>query len=94
MGIHGLDVLIGVVDDPVVSKDPEKQSHIVRAQPGMSGTALVLEARVLGIPVEALCGYSWVPSKDPSNLPICTACKEVYDLYGVLGGGFTPLPDQ
>ena len=38
--------------------------------------AVVLEARVMGLEVEALCGKRWVPSRDPQRFPVCPACKE------------------
>ena len=56
-------------------------AHIVKAGPGENGAALVLEARIMGTPVEALCGFLWVPSKDPKQLPVCQRCKEIYEMY-------------
>jgi hypothetical protein len=41
----------------------------------------VLEARIYGIPLEALCGHVWVPSRDPKQLPMCQKCKEIYEMY-------------
>jgi hypothetical protein len=57
-------------------------AHIVRADPagGRTPQALVLEARVMGTPVEALCGYTWVPHKNPKSLPICESCKALYEI--------------
>lgn len=56
-------------------------AHIVRADPGGGRTpqAIVLEARVMGTPVEALCGYLWVPHKNPKSLPVCEPCKALYE---------------
>ena len=56
--------------------DHERFAHYVRAR-GRDAEALVLEARVLGTPVEALCGKKWVPSRDPARFPICPACAEL-----------------
>ncbi|MEP1126595.1 MAG: DUF3039 domain-containing protein [Ilumatobacter sp.] len=56
-------------------------AHIVKAGPGENGAAIVLEARVMGTPIEALCGFVWVPSKDPKQLPVCQKCKDVYEMY-------------
>lgn len=39
----------------------------------------IMEALVNGVPVVALCGKIWVPSRDPKKFPICPACKEIYD---------------
>ena len=38
---------------------------------------VVLEARVLGLPVEALCGKKWVPNRDPARFPVCPTCAEL-----------------
>lgn len=56
-------------------------AHIVKTGPDETATAKVMEARVLGTPLEALCGHTWVPSRDPKQLPVCTKCKEVYEMY-------------
>lgn len=56
--------------------DRERFAHIVYA-PGRDAAAVVTEARVLGTPVEALCGKRWVPSRDPKRFPVCPTCKEI-----------------
>ena len=56
-------------------------AHIVKAGPGENGAAIVLEARIMGTPIKALCGFVWVPSKDPKQLPVCQKCKDVYEMY-------------
>ncbi len=38
------------------------------------------EAYVAGTPLVALCGYTWVPSRSPTGLPVCAACKELAQL--------------
>lgn len=40
--------------------------------------AYVLAATINGTPVQALCGYVWVPSRDPAPLPVCYICEEIY----------------
>ena len=55
--------------------DHERFAHYVRAR-GRDAEAVVLEARVMGIEVEALCGKKWVPSRDPQRFPVCPECKE------------------
>jgi Protein of unknown function (DUF3039) len=43
----------------------------------------ILEAYVMGTPITAICGYTWVPSRDPKHLPLCAECKEISDrLWG------------
>ena len=67
------------------------QAHIVKVEPGESAAAKVLEARIYGTPVEALCGHVWVPSRDPKQLPLCEQCKSIYEMYRAFNGG---LPDK
>jgi hypothetical protein len=68
-------------------------AHIV-TEPGESAAAKVLEARINGTPLEALCGHVWVPSRDPKQLPLCQACKEIYDLYKGFNDGLRDTPDE
>lgn len=56
-------------------------AHIVKVGPGENAAAVVLEARVMGTPVEAMCGFVWVPSRDPKQLPMCEECKSIYAMY-------------
>ncbi len=67
--------------DPELDEGEPSVAHIVKVAPGESATAKVLEARVTGTPVEALCGHVWVPSRDPRKLPVCPRCKEIYEVY-------------
>jgi hypothetical protein len=62
-------------------------AHIVKTEPGESAAAKVLEARIYGTPLEALCGHVWVPSRDPSNYPICPTCKDIFE-------GLRPGPED
>ena len=39
----------------------------------------ILEAMVMGTPIQALCGKVWVPSRDPQRFPVCPTCKEIYE---------------
>jgi hypothetical protein len=38
----------------------------------------IMEARIEGIPVEALCGYIFTPEKDPLKKPVCSKCLEIF----------------
>lgn len=69
-----------ITDSDTETSEPTS-AHIVKAGPGETGAAIVLEARIMGTPIEALCGFVWVPSKDPRQLPLCQKCKDVYDMY-------------
>jgi len=63
--------------------DPGHATHIVlRANAEESSQAYILRAMVEGFEVEALCGYRWIPSKDPKDYPICSKCKDIYEGHG------------
>lgn len=58
------------------------RSHIVVGGAGKDGPTRVTEAMVFGHEVEALCGYVWVPSRDPAGLQICDECKGIANSRG------------
>jgi hypothetical protein len=39
----------------------------------------ITEALVTGVPIIALCGKIWVPSRDPSKYQVCPSCKDLYN---------------
>ena len=57
--------------DEITETGEPMVAHIVKVAPGESAAAKVLEARINGTPVEALCGHVWVPARDPKQLPVC-----------------------
>ena len=67
-------------------------AHIVKTQPGENAQAKVLEARIYGTPLEALCGLVWVPSRDPKQLPLCEECKSIYEMYRMMNDGLHDKP--
>ena len=69
-------------------------AHIVKTEPGESAAAKVLEARIYGTPLEALCGHVWVPSRDPKQHPICQKCKSIYDMYRAFNDGLNETPNE
>ena len=44
------------------------------------------EAMVMGIPVVALCGKVWVPSRAPEKFPVCPECEEIWKSFKPGGG--------
>lgn len=38
----------------------------------------IMEALVTGVPIMALCGKIWTPSRDPSKYPVCPECAEIH----------------
>ena len=79
-------------DEDLRTGEP-KVAHIVRTDPDESAVAKVTEARIFGYPVEALCGERFVPQRDPKKLPMCQACKEIYDLYREVNENLNEKPD-
>ena len=41
----------------------------------------VTEAYFTGTPIEALCGYVFVPTRDAKKYPLCSKCKEMREHY-------------
>lgn len=73
--------------DPVVA-------HIVKTEPGENAAAKVLEARINGTPIEALCGHVWIPSRDPKQVPMCEKCRDIYEAYRMFNDGLNETPSE
>ena len=71
--------------DEVPETDEPIAAHIVKVAPGESAAAKVLEA---------LCGHVWVPSRDPKQLPLCEACKQIYEVYRLFNDGLSGTPNE
>lgn len=61
-----------VVTDHFEPGDAEKFSHYVKKEK-------ILESAITGLPVRALCGKMWTPSRDTEKFPVCPECKDVYE---------------
>lgn len=70
------------------------QAHIVIAPPGVDPHALVMAARIEGFAIVALCGYTWVPSKMATGLPICPECESIYNAEDRDDENGSGLPDE
>ena len=94
--------MVTVAPTPVLTPDTEEvlqtgeptSAHIVKTEPGENAAAKVLEARINGTPVEALCGHVWVPSRDPKQVPMCGKCKEIYETYRMFNEGLNETPNE
>ena len=53
--------------------DHDKFAHVVVP------ASAVTEAYVTGTPVTALCGKTWVPTRDPGRYKVCPTCKEILE---------------
>ena len=80
-------------DEELETGEPA-MAHIVKTEPDESAAAKVLEARIYGTPVEALCGHVWVPSRDPKQLPLCDRCKEIYEMNMSFNESLCDSPDD
>lgn len=80
------------VTDGTSEHDPAHHAHIVVTPPGQTATAVILQARIDGTPVKALCGHVFVPQRDPQKLPICPVCKEIYDLMRIANENLHETP--
>lgn len=90
MPVQDTDLL---TDEAIETEEPTA-AHIVKVKPGENAQAVVLEARIMGTPVEALCGFTWVPSRDPKNLPLCEECKAMYGLYKDFNDNLNDTPSD
>lgn len=78
-------------DEELRTGEPEA-AHIVKSDGG-DAVAKVVEARIYGTPLEALCGTVFVPQRDPSRLPLCGICKDIYETYRAFNDGLPENPD-
>ena len=62
--------------DTQIRVDTSNGDHDIFAH--YAHSADIMEALIEGIPIMALCGKIWVPSKDPSKYPVCPECNEIY----------------
>ena len=75
------DVLIAPqISDPELDTEPPKEAHLVRKEDQMRGY-------VGGEPIQALCGFVWVPSHTPDNLPVCERCTGILKQIASAQGG-------
>jgi hypothetical protein len=57
------------------STDPGDCAHIVdQRDPANDIATAIIEGRE----VTALCGYRWIPYREPQGRPVCEACVEAY----------------
>lgn len=55
--------------------NPPSNLHIF--QPGMEAQDIVDIARAGGLEVTALCGYTWVPKRNPEKYDVCDECMTI-----------------
>ena len=68
--------------------DHERMAHIVlegfrpSEEEFVSAGPSVAEGIINGTPVQALCGKTWIPNRDPKKYPLCPTCKEIAQQMG------------
>lgn len=81
MSTHTIDTVHpGTVDVPDAREhtapaepgDHEKLAHFVPADQ-------LADAIIFGTPLTALCGKTWVPTRDPKQFPVCPDCKAAWE---------------
>lgn len=80
-----------------LSTDKPECAHFVdvpEGEPDKSPHAYVMRARIEGFPVTALCGYTWVPNKKATGLPVCAECKAILDLVDFVAGREGSVPSE
>jgi hypothetical protein len=77
------------------STDKNECAHIV-LEKGNEETAhaYVMRARIEGFPIIALCGFTWIPNKKATGLPVCEECKSIYENDPMNHGDRGDLPDE
>jgi hypothetical protein len=48
----------------------------------------------MGTPIEAICGFVWIPSRDPKQLPLCSKCKALYEIDRAFNEHLDETPDS
>lgn len=77
--------------------DPNSLAHIVMVpadQPDETPQAYVMRARFEGFPITALCGFTWVPNKQATGLPVCQPCVDEYQQDGEHRDERDELPEE
>ena len=81
VGVSDLDVIESQDIRTTEDGDHERFAHVVVP------ASAVTEAYITGSPVTALCGKTWVPTRDPGRYPVCPTCKEILDAARAMRGG-------
>jgi hypothetical protein len=63
--------VIEKISETVESSEDDFVAHYAEQDEVMMGF-------VYGMPVVALCGKIWVPSRDGEGYPVCKTCAEIY----------------
>lgn len=73
------------------STDKPECAHIVvvpEDEDDETPHAYVMRARIEGFAITAICGYTWVPRRQATGLPVCEECKTLHDIFSDPRKGF------
>lgn len=67
-----LDPILDIVEDTNVEVEFEEPtvSHLITKQDALNGY-------INGVPITAVCGHVFVPTRDPDKFPLCQKCVEI-----------------
>jgi hypothetical protein len=81
MGVDLTVLIAEEIDDDVEEQKDDRVAHIVGPEYTdkgvIQGRTIVMNAMIYGTEVTALCGYKWIPSRNPENFPVCKKCKAI-----------------
>ena len=86
-----------VITETLTSTDKPESAHIVMTPPGEPDEtphAYVMRARIEGFPVTAICGFTWIPNKPATGLPVCQECNDIYESEDRGDDSGDGLPDE
>ena len=69
------------IDATTDDGDHERMAHVVVP------ASAVTEAYITGNAVTALCGKTWVPTRDPGRYQVCPTCQEILEAARAMGSG-------
>ena len=61
-----------------IDNDEPQLTHITRSDESMRGY-------IEGHEIRALCGFEFVPTRDPNRYPICVECKSILEMINSNG---------
>lgn len=76
---HKPDGSTAVLDKPEEKTVPLKDDGGADRYSHYVSRDKMLQSRLTGRPVVALCGKVWVPKHNPKDYPLCPECKRIYE---------------
>lgn len=70
-----------------VDDGKDHKTHIINVEKnehlgfGDDPQMMVDTARFLEVEIEALCGYKWIPKRNPEKYPVCMECMKIAEQY-------------